>query len=152
MTPTPQPSATVRWSVSTHSAAGISIPVGRIHVALFFPSLIPAQRFVLEDAWVDTGAPLTVIPHHIHHRRIAWKDLGAQTYWGQQVCDLGEIELWLHDRQGGLQGPFTLIAKFARSDPPGDPVPVLLGLQCLIAIPATLWLPPPPRDGEIRLP
>jgi hypothetical protein len=45
-----------------------------------------------------------------------------------------------------------LLAKFPKSDPPGDPVPALLGLEFLLAYQAEFHLPLPPQDGALRLP
>ncbi len=45
-----------------------------------------------------------------------------------------------------------MFAKFARSDPPGPPVPVLLGLEFFLTHRAELQLFVPPRDGMILLP
>jgi hypothetical protein len=46
----------------------------------------------------------------------------------------------------------SLLAKFARSDPSGPPVPVLLGLEFFLAHQAELLLFLPPRDGMIVFP
>lgn len=48
--------------------------------------------------------------------------------------------------------PLSLLAKFARSDPPGSPVPVLLGLESFLTHQAELTLRPPPQHGVLRLP
>jgi hypothetical protein len=46
----------------------------------------------------------------------------------------------------------SLLAKFAPSDPPGDPVPVLLGLEFFLAHQAEFNLRLPPQHGVIFLP
>jgi hypothetical protein len=61
--------------------------------------------------------------------------------------------MWLAtDPSSSLRGPLPLLAKFARSDPPGPPGPVLLGLEFFLTHQAELTLPPPPQHGSIRLP
>jgi hypothetical protein len=42
--------------------------------------------------------------------------------------------------------------QFARSDSPGAPLPVLLGLEFFLAHLAALQLPPPPQQGLIEVP
>jgi hypothetical protein len=56
------------------------------------------------------------------------------------------------DQPPSGRGPLSLLAKFARSDPPGDPVPVLLGLEFFLAHLAEFQLFLPPQDGRILLP
>jgi len=51
-----------------------------------------------------------------------------------------------------LRGPMSLLAKFARNDPPGLLVPVLLGLEFFLAHRADFQLFLPPRDGRILFP
>jgi hypothetical protein len=46
----------------------------------------------------------------------------------------------------------SLLAKFAHSDPPGPPVPVLLGLEFFLTHQAELNVLLPPQHGIIRLP
>lgn len=49
-------------------------------------------------------------------------------------------------------GPVTLLAKFPHGDPPGDLVPVLLGLEFFLTHQAEFTLFPPPQRGVLRLP
>jgi hypothetical protein len=94
-----------------------------------------------------------VVPFHIHHQRLPWRPLGVQATWAGQVCDLGAIDVWFATTDGAtVRGPFSVVAKYARGDPPGDPVPVLLGLNFLLAYQASLALDPPPGHGRIELP
>jgi hypothetical protein len=61
--------------------------------------------------------------------------------------------VWLPSPDGlSAFGPYPLLAKVARSDPPGAPVPVLLGLEFFLAHGASLGLPPHPTSGMIGLP
>jgi hypothetical protein len=134
--------------------ANLTIPSARLDVELFLRSLLPGKKILAEQAWLDTGAPLSVIPFHVHHRRLDWTAIpGVKVTWAGQVCDLGIIETWLATEQSpSARGPFKLLAKFPQSDPPGTPVPILLGLEFLISLQATLSLPPPPQQGVIQVP
>jgi hypothetical protein len=45
-----------------------------------------------------------------------------------------------------------MLAKFARSDPPGNQIPVLLGLEFLLALQAATLIVPPPQQGTMSVP
>jgi len=94
------------------------------------------------------------VPFHVHHPRLTWQALpGVRTTWAGQPCDVGHIEVWLAtDQPPSLRGPFSLLAKFPQSDPPGDLMPDLLGLEFFLAHGAELELLPPPQQSRIRLP
>jgi hypothetical protein len=94
------------------------------------------------------------VPFHIRNQRFTWHPIpGVKTSWSGQPCDLGRIDFWLTiDQPPYLRGPMSLLAKFARSDPPPPRVPVLLGLEFFLSHGAELQLPQPPRDGSILLP
>jgi hypothetical protein len=94
------------------------------------------------------------VPFHVHHQRLAWQPIpGIRITWAGQPCDLGRIDVWLATEQPPhLRGPFVLLAKFPHSDPPGDLVPVLLGLKFFLTHQAELSLLLPPQHGAIRLP
>jgi hypothetical protein len=150
--PPPATSTTVDWSVRSVRLAGLVVPVARLHIALFLAPLSPGGAPFLEWALLDTGAPLSVIPFAVHRQGVAWRPLpGVATTWAGQACALGQVEIWLPDAATGvLRGPFGMLAKFATSDPPGHPPPVLLGLEFLVTHHAVVGLPPPPGRGEIR--
>jgi hypothetical protein len=121
---------------------------------LYGRTILPARRVVAVDCWLDTGAPLTVIPFHVHAQRLLWQPVPRiTTAWAGQRCDLGHLDVWPPtDQPPCVRGPLTVLAKFAQSDPPGPPVPVLLGLEFFLAHQAEFHLLLPPRDGVIRLP
>jgi hypothetical protein len=101
---------------------------------------------------VDSGAPLSVIPFRLH-QHLEWQSLGYPTTWHSISCTLGTIEVWLpNENYTALRGPRTMIAKFPDSDPPGKPLPILLGLEFFWSNQAnpTLW--PPSGKGAIRIP
>src|SRR5262249_44914371 len=120
---------------------------------LFFQSMVPGQAMIPGQCWLDTGAPLSVIPYRVHHNRLAWGPAGARASWLGQPCDLGHINVWLPtDQPPYLRGPVSMLAKFAPSDPPGDPVPVLLGLEFISAQQAAASLLTPPQPSTITMP
>jgi len=95
-----------------------------------------------------------VVPFHVHHQRLAWQPIpGIRTTWAGQSCDLGYIDVWLQTEQPPyLRGPFALLAKFPHTDPPGDLVPVSLGLEFFLTHQAECTLLPPPQRSTIRFP
>jgi hypothetical protein len=136
------------------SVGNVSFPVARLEVSLYLSSPPPSPESPRDLCWLDTGAPLSVVPFYVHHRRLAWQPIpGIKVTWAGQPCELGRIDVWLSTQQPpNVRGPFSLLAKFARSDPPGDLVPVLLGLEFFLTHLAEFNLPPPPQHGAIRLP
>ena len=78
---------------------------------------------------------------------------GIKSTWTGQRCDLGRVDVWLPiEEPPFLRGPFSLLAKFPHQDPPGDPVPILLGLEFFLAHQAEFHLLLPPQHNAIRLP
>lgn len=155
MSPTPSPTTTaILWSIQTVSLSGVSFPAARLCFSIYGRTILPGRRVTSLDCWLDTAAPLTVIPFHVHDRRLLWRSLpGIATTWAGQPCDLGRLDIWLSIEQSPyLRGPLPLLAKFARGDPPGPPVPVLLGLEFFLAHQAEFSLLPPPNRGVLRLP
>jgi hypothetical protein len=144
----------VRWMIQPPSVAGVTFPVARLGVHLHLVTNPALSSTVIEQAWLDTGAPVSVIPFHVHHNSLHWQPVaGLRVTWAGQRCDLGRIDVWLPvDQPRSLHGPLSLLAKFPRTDPPGDPVPVLLGLEFLLAHQAEFHLPLPPQNGSILLP
>lgn len=144
----------VAWSIQTVALGNLSFPIARLSFQLYGRTTLPARRVTSFDCWLDTGAPLTVIPFHAHNRRLLWQPLpGLTTTWMGQRCDLGRVDIWLPTQQPpNVRGPLSLLAKFARSDPPGPAAPVLLGLEFFLTHQADFTLLVPPQQGIIRLP
>jgi hypothetical protein len=142
------------WSISQASVGGVAFPIARLRVPLYLGTPPPSPQSPRDPCWLDTGAPLSVVPFYVHRQRLIWQPIaGVTTTWAGQTCDLGRINVWLAtSRPPHLRGPFPLLAKFPRSDPPGALIPVLLGLEFLLAHGAELQLPLPPQDGSIWLP
>jgi hypothetical protein len=60
--------------------------------------------------------------------------------------------VWLAtDQPPYLRGPFSLLAKFPHQDPPGDLMPVLLGLEFFLTHHAEFELLVPPQQGMIHV-
>jgi hypothetical protein len=146
--------SSITWSISKLQVGNVTIPSARLEVEIFLPTLLPGLQIIAEQAWLDTGAPLSVIPFHVHNQRIAWKPIpGMQVSWAGQPCDVGTVDLWLPtDQPPSPRGPFTILAKFPHNNPPGKPVPVLLGLEFFLALQAGMSLLPPPQQSVIQLP
>ena len=143
----------VDWLIQHVSLKNLIFPVARLEVPLCFGTPPPGPQRAWDLCWLDTGAPLSVVPFHIHNQRLAWQPIpGITTTWAGQPSDLGRIDVWLSIEQPPyLRGPFALLAKFSRSDPAGDLVPVLLGLEFFLTHQAEFTLLPPPQRGAIRL-
>jgi hypothetical protein len=142
------------WSLQPVSLQAISFPLARLVVRLYFGTERPGPESVRQLCWLDTGAPLSVVPFYIHHHRLVWQPIpGVRTTWAGQACDLGRMDFWFAtDQPPYLRGPLSLLAKFAQSDPPRHKTPILLGLEFFLSHGAELQLPLPPRDGSILLP
>lgn len=143
----------VDWSIRHVSLKNLIVPIARLKVPLYLGGRRPVPQSPRDLCWLDTGAPLSVVPFHIHRQRLAWQPIpGIQTTWAGQPCDLGHIDVWLQTQQPPyLRGPFALLAKFPHSDPPGDLVPVLLGLEFFLARQTEFTLLLPPQRSVIRL-
>jgi hypothetical protein len=144
----------VEWVIRQATVSGLTLTVPRLRVHLHLAMASPGPPGVLRSAWLDTGAPLSVIPFHVQQSGLQWQSIsGIKATWSGQRCELGRIDCWLPtDQPHSLRGPLSLLAKFPRGDPPGDPVPILLGLEFFLAHQAELQLPRAPLDGTIRFP
>ncbi len=144
----------LQWFVRTIRLGGLSVPIARLRTQVYLPPLRKGAPPVLEWGWLDTGAPLSVIPFDVHRQGLIWRPLaGVRTTWSGQPCDVGHIDIWLSDLvSSSLRGPLSILAKFPQRDPPGDPIPILLGLEFVIAHQTDLALPPPPQPGILRIP
>jgi hypothetical protein len=143
-----------QWSIQSVTSAGVTIQSARLEVELFLRSTLPGLHLLCEQGWLDTGAPLSVVPFQIHQGRLNWKRIpGVQLIWAGQVCDLGTIDIWLATQETpALRGPFELLAKFPRSDPPNTLVPILIGLEFFLSNQASMNLLPPPQQSTIAMP
>jgi hypothetical protein len=143
----------VGWVIQSVALSGLTFPVARLRFRLYLGAALPDPQGTPQEAWLDTGAPLSVIPLHIHNKGLPWQPIpGIKTTWSGQPCDLGRIDMWLPtDQAPYLCGPFSLLAKFPQSDPPGDPVPLLLGLEFLLTYQTEFHLLCPPQQGTLVL-
>src|SRR5213594_3569900 len=84
----------IDWSIQVITVGGMTLQVARLLLAPCFPLIGSNHLSLPELCWLDTGAPISVIPFHIQQQRLSWQTLGIQTTWAGQVCDLGRIESW----------------------------------------------------------
>ena len=79
-----------QWSIQLVHVGNLTIPIARLDVELFLRATLPGRQFIPEQCWLDTGAPLSVIPFHVHNQRLDWKLIpGVKVSWAGQVCDMG---------------------------------------------------------------
>jgi hypothetical protein len=144
----------IAWRIRTVALRNLSFPSARLSLEVYGRTVLPARHVTSLDCWLDTGAPLSAIPFYVHNQRLLWHPLpGIATTWMGQRCDLGRVDIWLPtDQPPYSRGPFSLLAKFAQSDPPGPQIPVLLGLELFLAYRAEFTLHLPPQHSFIRLP
>jgi hypothetical protein len=149
-----RPATRVQWAIQPVTVAGLTLTLARLEVRLHLAAASPGPQTIPGLAWLDTGAPLSVVPFHIHQQALRWQSIpGIRATWAGRRCDLGWIDVWLPtDRPPSLHGPLPLLAKFPRSDPPGDDVPILLGLEFFLSHQAQLQLLLPPQHGSILFP
>lgn len=83
---------------------------------------------------------LSALARSIGHKLSAFVDLGCIDFW---------LEIY---PPPSLRGLMSLLAKFARSDPPGPLKPSLLGLEFFLTHQTELTLLLPPQHSVIRLP
>src|SRR5262245_54425690 len=132
MSPPPSGAAAeLRWVVTALRLGGLTASIARLEVEIYLPLALPDSAQHLERGWLDTGAPLSVIPFDVHRHWLVWQPLpGVRVTWHGIPCDVGHIDVWLTDlTTAALRGPYTVLARFPHRDPPGRLVPVLLGLE-----------------------
>jgi hypothetical protein len=155
MTAPPPPTTTeLEWVVRTIALGGIPVLIARLQCWLHLPTGLAGQPVFTQRAWLDTAAPLSVVPCYVRNRGLVWQPLpGVRTTWAGQSSAVGFTEIWLPTLPAYIpRGPLRLLAKFPDSDPPGQPLPLLLGLEFLLAHRASLCLLPPPQQGALIIP
>src|SRR5579871_1736626 len=108
----------VGWSILPLALGPLTLPVARLKVPLYLGTPPLGPQSPRDLCWLDTGAPVSVVPCHVHHQRLAYRPIpGIRTTWAGQPCDLGHIDAWLATQQPPyLRGPFPFLAKFPHSD------------------------------------
>ena len=144
----------IEWEIQTKLVVGMTLPIARLVVAILLPKDDSSQPHAPIRSWLDSGAPISVVPFSVQLRGLNWQPVpGVQTTWCGVPSDLGHIDIWLRLPVGAPPaGPFRMLAKFPRSDPPGPAVPVLLGLEFLLAHRAAAALLTPPQPSSLMLP
>ena len=146
--------APIEWDIQTTIVGRLTIPLARLAVEILLPDRDPAEPHWPSRIWFDSGAPISVVPYSVQLRGLNWQPVvGVKTTWFGQAADLGYIDIWFPSSLGGSPiGPFKTLAKFPQSDPPGPAVPVLLGLEFLLAHRAAAALLTPPQPSSLTLP
>ena len=152
--PSTASTARVEWLLQRVSLSGVSFSLARLRIRCYLGTAPASPHGAPHEGWPDTGAPLSVIPFHAHNAGLSWQPIaGVKTTWSGQPSDLGRVDLWLATEQPPYsRGPFSVLAKFPHRDPPGDPLPILLGLEFFLTHQAELTLLLPPQHGVLRLP
>ena len=79
----------MEWLIQPAPVRAVSYPLARLVVPLYFGSSAPGPEVTKEAGWLDTGAPISIVPFHVHHRRLTWHPIpGVQATWFGQRCDL----------------------------------------------------------------
>src|SRR3954447_18703680 len=112
--PVPTTTAAVEWAVQTVSLGGVAVPIARLRVELILATTGQPVPFLAQTAWLDTGAPLALLPYRIQQLGLLWQPLaGLQTTWNGLPCDVGRVNVWFTDLgTSSRQGPFAVLAKF----------------------------------------
>jgi hypothetical protein len=144
----------IQWSIQSVSLGSLIIPSARLEIDLFLRSALPGLQVVAEIGWVVPGrrSPSFLFTC-ITAGSAGNASPGIRLTWAGQPCDFGTIDVWLPTQETApLRGLFALSAKFPRSDPPGNPVPILLGLEFFLSNQAGMNLLPPTQPSTISIP
>ncbi len=71
VSPSPLFTTPVDWSILPIAVGGVALPVARLEVPLFLGMAPPSPQSPRDLCWLDTGAPISVVPFHVHHQRLA---------------------------------------------------------------------------------
>ncbi len=152
--PSARATSTVEWAIQPVSVGGLTFAVARLEVSLYLADASTGRPSLMQSAWLDTGAPVSVIPFHVQQ-----KVCGGDPSPGCGPVGPANDATWAISTSGSppisrpiCAGPLSLLAKFPQSDPPGDDVSVLLGLDFFLTRQAEFQLLLPPQDGRILLP
>jgi hypothetical protein len=118
----------VDWSILPVSLKNLIVPIARLEVPLFLGTPPPAPHSPWDLCWLDSGAPLSVVPFHVQHQRLAWQPIpGIRTTWAGQPCDLGRIDVWLQTEQPPTrEAPFRCWPNFLKAIRPATSYPYCL--------------------------
>lgn len=73
MAPPPPALAPVAWSIMHVSVSGVTLPEAQLEIPLHLGVPPPGPQSPRDLCWLDTGAPVSVVPFHVHHQRLAWQ-------------------------------------------------------------------------------
>jgi hypothetical protein len=69
--PLVQATSPVDWSILQLSVGNVTIPVARLKVPLYLGTPPPDPASPRDLCWLDSGAPISIVPYHVHHQRLA---------------------------------------------------------------------------------
>src|SRR5262249_14017991 len=151
--PIPPTTIALQWFVRTVYLGGLPVPIARLRTEVSLPTTRLRFPRITEWGWLDTGAPLSMIPFPAQTQSLIWRPLpGVRTTWAGQPCDVGHIDIWLPDlASSALRAPFSLLPKLPHRDPPRAPAATLLGRELQIARHADLALLSHPQPGILLI-
>src|SRR5216683_6329651 len=84
----------VDWWIQPITIGTITIAAARLKVPLYLGNAPPLPSTPRDLCWLDTGAPLSVVPFHVHFHRVRWQPItGISASWAGQSCDLGYVDV-----------------------------------------------------------
>src|SRR5262249_41388216 len=131
---TSQCSLPIEIGAQDRTANGLQIPVRRLWVKIVFPDR--HGNLLFTNCLLDTATGLCVVPwSHQQTNDLDWQPLPGSwppsfLTWQGVPCVIGRTEVWLPvGSPPFMQGPRTMIAKFAQATPRNQPgkLPILLG-------------------------
>ena len=155
ISPSTRATTPVKWSIRPVSLCAITFPVARLVVPLFFGTEPPDPATAPESPAGWTQALRSPWFHFtsITSASCLATDPRRADELVRPTVRSGSHRFLARDRPAALSSRSHVVARqVPRSNPPGDPVPVLLGLEFFLAHQAELQLPLPPSDGSIVFP
>jgi hypothetical protein len=72
------PSGLIRleWLVQNKPVGSQTLKVARLQAFPEFPQLPSGQHSGVKKCWLDSGAPISIVPFHIH-QHLLWQPLGV---------------------------------------------------------------------------
>ena len=65
----------VSWVIQPVAVGGLTLTLARLQVHLYLAMASTGPPSVLQPAWLGTGAPLSVIPYHVHQQGLRWQPI-----------------------------------------------------------------------------
>jgi hypothetical protein len=65
----------VNWVIQPVAVGRLTLTVARLQGHLYLAMASTGPPSVLQPAWLGTGAPLSVIPYHVHQQGLRWQPI-----------------------------------------------------------------------------